>query len=646
MRKVLFQKIGLRRIILMCGLGAFAALYIAMIPYSKMGSNCAALAGGQVLDSLWEGSNAEFSSAGTCDHCHGFDDAGLASVDMEGGDVNLVDDWSSSIMANSAKDPFWRAKVSHEVFVNPQLQVEIEGTCTKCHAPLGRFAGIMNGQSEYSIAEMETDGVALDGVSCLACHRQLPQPETALHTGNLIFDDDSIAYGPYFNPLVTPMAIYTGYTPEQGFHIRDSKLCASCHSLITPTVDLSGIPTGGEFVEQATWHEWLNSSYPAMEISCQKCHMPDLGEQAVVLAAGYDTPPRTPFSLHTLAGGNVTMLKLMRDNNEELGIYANDAQFNETINATVANLQQQSLLMQVTEINRTPDTIYVDVKLTNSTGHKLPSGYPARRMTVVLTAEDALNNQFFKSGGFDENQYVDGEDVDFEPHYDVITDEEQVQIYEMVMGDVNGNRTNVLLQAASHLKDNRLVPLGFAESGSLYDTTEIVLNIPDANFNHDPSEGSGTDIIHYRIPTNGYSGLAHLEVAVYYQSLPPVWLEGILDLNTPEATMFSAMYANADKAPVLMKETQMDINAYQNIAESNLSELFLIQVLQNGIISVSAAKEFSMTLYTLDGKLVFEDTGFSGKNAFRVGELTGAFLCVVKTKKGEQKVQRILLQQN
>ncbi|MFM9984699.1 MAG: hypothetical protein ACKVOK_05660 [Flavobacteriales bacterium] len=644
--KGLMYQTGMRWAIVACGLAAFGALYVAMIPYSEKEHSCFGRSGDLPLDSLWQGSNSEFSSAGTCDHCHGFDDAGLASVDLEGADVNLVDDWSSTMMANSAKDPFWRAKVSHEVFINPTLQVEIEGTCTKCHAPLGRFAGIMNGQSEYSIAEMVTDGVALDGVSCLACHRQLPQPEIALHTGNLIFDDDSIAYGPYFNPLITPMALYSGYTPEQSFHIKDSKLCAACHSLVTPTVDMDGIPTGGEFVEQATWHEWLNSSYPAMEISCQKCHMPDLGEQAVKLAAGYDTPPRTPFSLHTLAGGNVTMLKMMRDNNEELGIFANDAQFNETINATIDNLQQQSLLLEVTEINRTPDTIYVDVKLVNSTGHKLPSGYPARRMTLVLTAEDALSNSFFQSGGFDENQYVDGENPTFEPHYDIITDEDQVQIYEMVMGDINGDRTNVLLRASSHLKDNRLVPLGFSESGALYDTTEIVLNIPDANFNHDPSEGSGSDIIHYRIPTNGYSGLVHLEAAVYYQSLPPVWLEGILDLETPEANAFSAMYANADKAPVLMKQMQIDIAAYQKTEDVDLTELFRIQVLRNGLLSISSAREFNMELYTLDGKLVFADTGVIGKNTFHTGKFNGAFLCVMRAKTGERKVQKIVLQQD
>ena len=35
----------------------------------------------------------------------------------------------------------------------------------------------------------------------------------------------------------------------------------------------------------------------------------------------------------------------------------------------------------------------------------------------------------------------------YEPHHDVITQGDQVQIYEMVMGDVNGDVTTVLERA-------------------------------------------------------------------------------------------------------------------------------------------------------------------------------------------------------
>ena len=59
-------------------------------------------------------------------------------VTDQGVDVNVVDDWRSTMMANSAHDPFWKAKVSHEVQVNPAHQAQLEDKCTSCHAPAGR----------------------------------------------------------------------------------------------------------------------------------------------------------------------------------------------------------------------------------------------------------------------------------------------------------------------------------------------------------------------------------------------------------------------------------------------------------------------------------------------------------------------------
>ncbi|MFM7731712.1 MAG: hypothetical protein ACKO6L_11780, partial [Flavobacteriales bacterium] len=89
-------------------------------------------------DTLFEATNGVFLSAGHCDQCHGHDPNGIYNVSAEGGDINVVDDWASSMMANSARDPYWRAKVSQEVQLHPEHQDDIEGLCTKCHAPLGR----------------------------------------------------------------------------------------------------------------------------------------------------------------------------------------------------------------------------------------------------------------------------------------------------------------------------------------------------------------------------------------------------------------------------------------------------------------------------------------------------------------------------
>ena len=52
-----------------------------------------------------------FTTAGRCAGCHGRDLQGIASIDAQGRDVNVVDDWRSTMMANSVRDPFFRAKL-------------------------------------------------------------------------------------------------------------------------------------------------------------------------------------------------------------------------------------------------------------------------------------------------------------------------------------------------------------------------------------------------------------------------------------------------------------------------------------------------------------------------------------------------------
>ncbi len=64
-------------------------------------------------------SNVLFPTAKLCSGCHGHDPNMNALITTSGVDVNIYDDWRSSMMANSAKDPFWRAKVTHEILVNP-----------------------------------------------------------------------------------------------------------------------------------------------------------------------------------------------------------------------------------------------------------------------------------------------------------------------------------------------------------------------------------------------------------------------------------------------------------------------------------------------------------------------------------------------
>src|SRR5574343_923069 len=85
------------------------------------------------------GDNGYFVGSGKCAGCHGVDPVGTANLTAEGEQVSPAENWRGSIMANSAKDPFWRAKVAHEIHVNPSHESELVNTCTCCHAPAGKY---------------------------------------------------------------------------------------------------------------------------------------------------------------------------------------------------------------------------------------------------------------------------------------------------------------------------------------------------------------------------------------------------------------------------------------------------------------------------------------------------------------------------
>jgi len=498
-----------------------------------------------------------FWTSGRCAGCHGRDLLGLASIDpATGNDVNVVNDWRSSLMANSARDPFFRAKLDHEVLVNPGHSDALSNKCLTCHAPLAMHEERLSGRPPFTLAMLDTSVLASDGVSCLACHMQQPGPTGHFFSGELHFDSAHV-YGPYFDDQINPaiMQFFVGLTPGFGEHIVNSKVCAGCHTLITGTVDLDGELTGDEFVEQATYHEWKNSVYSANGTHCNTCHMPRI-EGPVILAAEYAfLNGQTPFGMHHLAGGNVHMLEIMKANREELAIPATEEQFDSTIARSRRLLTHRTLNVLVQAEDRTADTAFYTVHLENRAGHRFPSGYPSRRAFVRFVVRDVSGDTLFSSGMTDATHEVIGHDAGYEPHHDVIRDGDEVQIYELVMGDVNSNVTTVLERARDPLKDNRLVPLGFVSSHPSYDTTRLagaVLLDPDFNRNFANVEGSGTDVIHYHVPLNGATGGLHATAEVYYQSMPPGWNAEMLSFHSARIDSFRTMLAESDAPPILI----------------------------------------------------------------------------------------------
>lgn len=639
-----------RKTVVLGALGSLVLLFIAWT--DQIGEEAYAFHSAEEIASiraagngLAGGINNYFRASGQCYGCHGPDLNGYASVDSNGVDVNVSDDWRSTMMANSARDPFWRAKVSHEIQVNPSHAQELEDKCTTCHAPMGNYDKKLSGMGHYSIADLDSDPVGIDGVSCLACHMQSPDSIGQFNSGIIKFDTTLKAYGPYSGMFAAPMISFVGYEPLFGDHIDDGELCASCHTLITETADLAGNLTGGTFVEQATYHEWVNSSYDGT-VSCQGCHLPRI-DDAIVISANYlFLTGHSPYGLHHMAGANVFMLELLKENIFELQLTADSTQFDSTIARTYRMLQDRSLMVDLSVPARNPDTAFIDVKLTNLAGHKFPSGYPSRRAYVEFVVKDLNGDTLFKSGILQGDYEVEGHDPNWEPHHDIINSSDQVQIYEMVLGDVNGDKTTVLERADEPLKDNRLTPAGFSTGHYAYDTT-LIVNVPssDVDFNYDANgvEGSGSDIVHYHVPMNGYTDMIDVSARVYYQTAPPAWMTEMFSYNSAEIDTFRNMYNDADKNPVLVKEVFLQ-DVWDNVLEiETLGFRLFPNPAKSGNLNLSGPLDQVNTIqvFGTDGSLITE---LEPQDSFLNIDLrSGTYIIVLVTERGVSAERVVIL---
>lgn len=503
--------------------------------------------------------HTDFAGSGNCASCHSF------LQDAAGQNVSIDTDWRSTMMANAAKDPLWQAKVSSEVHREPALQSVIEDKCATCHMPMARTqakalgvevsvfgTGFLNEANPFH-------GLAMDGVSCALCHQIADESlgEQAAFSGGYVIDTSTdspnrLIYGPFPNPFTRQMQNNLGYTPVEGPHTANAGLCGTCHNLETPFVDASGAVLG-TFPEQMTYTEWehsqFNSTAPEGR-TCQDCHMPT-AEGGVVLsnrgAAGLQA--RSPFSKHFFVGGNAFMLSVLSDNLEELQITASSPQLEQTRLRLISQMQSATANLTVTDVRVGESELEVRLRVSSLVGHKFPSGFPSRRAWIHLTLKDKDGVTVFDSGRPDEGGRISGNDADFvagtcEPHYRVITDPDQVQIYESIMQNTDGEVTYTLLRGAQYRKDNRLLPMGFPLASADPRIAVAGGAIEDTDFT------GGQDDILYRIPTAGRVGPYSVDVSLLYQSVSAAFVADLQQDSTPQIDTFRQLFESADQTPV------------------------------------------------------------------------------------------------
>ena len=191
------------------------------------------------------------------------------------------------------------------------------------------------------------------------------------------------------------------------------------------------------------------------------------------------------------------------------------------------------------------------MELINPVGHKLPSSYPSRRVWLHLTAvNNNTRDSFFLSGEYMPDGYISDNQNNqvsdrFEPHYVIITDENQVQIYESIMIDSAGELTTCLLRAANDIKDNRLLPSGF-------DKENVFLNVAvHEEALTDPNFQGGGDSIEYHMPVDGRDALT-ITLEVVYQSISYRWIENFRLFDSNPIQAFLSYTAAEPNTPMVM----------------------------------------------------------------------------------------------
>ena len=285
--------------------------------------------------------------------------------------------------------------------------------------------------------------------------------------------------------------------------------------------------------------------------------MPKAEGGVVLTAMASDT--RSPFYKHTFTGGNVYMLELLKKFSNEIDIQNDTASFDKAIQETKNLLQQQSAELSITSATITDSQLDLRIALNSLTGHKFPSGFPSRRAWLHLTITDSAGAIIFESGGYERNGTILGNDNDendaiFEPHYTEITSEDQVQIYESIMQDDQGNVTTALLIAESYIKDNRLLPSGFNKATA--DTRIAVRG--EAAIDED-FMGAG-DVIHYGIKLDSTSTPLMVEVELLYQTIGYRWAQNLGQEKSLQIDNFLRFYDEMPNIPIVIAQEEVEIS--------------------------------------------------------------------------------------
>ncbi len=499
----------------------------------------------------------DFRTSDRCVACHN----GLKT--SSGEDISIGFLWRASIMANSARDPYWQGSVRREAIDHPESSAALQDECSTCHMPMTHLMAKAQGQGAEVFAHLplntrhKDNSFSADGVSCSVCHQveNIGLGTRDTFNGNVVIasvknKQSRPEYGPFAvdNGHQRVMQSSTGgFTPTESEHIRDSAMCGTCHTLYTKAIGPGG-KVIGSLPEQMPYQEWLHSDYRDKQ-SCQSCHMPEVKEPTRITAV-YG-PLREGMHRHDFVGANFLMEHILNDHRDELAVKALPQELTAAADSTTDFLKTKTARLTIPSLETTSGGIAFSVKVENLTGHKFPTAYPSRRAWLHVVVTDRNGHIVFESGALNPDGSIVGNDNDadatrFEPHYSKITSPQQVEIFEPILKDAQGNVTTGLLSAVGYLKDNRILPAGFDKNSAERDIAVTGNAASDPNFT---DKGSLT---HYAIHTGDAPGPFHVEVELWYQPIGFRWAHNLEKYQADEPQRFVHYYESAARHSAVM----------------------------------------------------------------------------------------------
>ena len=430
-----------------------------------------------------------------CDTCHA---------------APIYDRWRGSMMSQAGRDPLmWAALFA--------ANVDAPGSgdyCLRCHTPKGWVEGRSHPADG---SQLLADDIS-NGVACALCHRLVdpvpstsdeavaidasvraaltdPVPQDYLGSSALIVDPLDNRRGPFaFDPALPYHTAYqTDLMNQTGDAATRARVCGTCHNLDNPALSWDGargqywpnetdaaapdFQMGDLFPIERTYDEWLNSAYAQGGIvaaqfagdrpggiveTCQDCHL--TGVTGVAADSAFDPVTRDCATtgclpVHYFSGGNTWMPRLLQNSEWRLSP-SSESRYLDATAASARSMLSKAASLTVTLTTSGTQQVAI-VRVTNETGHKLPTGYPeGRQMWLQLTAYDVDDAAIYESGVYTGDQGRLVRDAD-------------IKVYEVRQGltpelasflGVPGGEGFHFVLSNTVLKDNRIPPRGYTQA--------------------------------------------------------------------------------------------------------------------------------------------------------------------------------------